>query len=234
MTRSLWALALLILVWLPVGAAWAGPVAVLYFDNQGNPALEPLRVGLAQMFVSDLKSDPTVEVVERERLQAVLDELALGHSGRVDRDTAGRIGKLLGAEYLLLGSYFELAGTLRIDARLVRVETGEVVQAAGRSGTVGEFGAMQKALVGAFLPTLGHKPEVPATAAPLQRAEGDEVARKQDAGGTSLVAPLAFSRALVALDGKKPTEARALLAEALAADPSFAPAEATLRKLDGR
>ena len=94
-------------------------VAVLYFENQGNPELEPLKVGLAQMLISDLTGTPGVAMVERTQLQAILNELELGHSGKVDPETAARVGKLLGAEYMVLGTYFEMMGTLRL-ARAAR------------------------------------------------------------------------------------------------------------------
>jgi TolB-like protein len=129
-------------------AARAGPgtLAILYFDNQGNDDLEPLKVGLAQMLITDIKTTSTVTVVERARLQEILDELELGHSGVVDPGTAAQVGKLLGAEWLLLGSYFELLGTLRVDARLVRVETGEIIHADGVHGATASFMGMEQQL----------------------------------------------------------------------------------------
>ncbi len=144
-------LALLTLLALP-GPALAGPgtLAILYFDNQGNPELEPLKVGLSQMLITDLRGTEGVTVVERAQLQAILDELELGHSGVADPDTAAQVGKLLGAEWMLLGSYFELMGTLRIDARLVRVETGEIVHAFGVNDASQAFMQMEKSIAGSF------------------------------------------------------------------------------------
>src|SRR3954462_13189584 len=50
-------------------------IGVLYFDYAGkNAELAPLSKGLAPMLISDLAAVDTVRVVERERLQAVLDE----------------------------------------------------------------------------------------------------------------------------------------------------------------
>lgn len=156
-TSSLFRLAIPCLwgLFLALSPARAAPpaVAVLYFDNQGNPDLEPLKVGLAQMLITDLQraadaqgDEPRYTVVERGRLQALLDELELGHGGVVDPDTAGRVGRLLGARWLVLGSYFELVGRLRIDARLVRVETGEIVSATGADGARGDFMDLERSL----------------------------------------------------------------------------------------
>jgi TolB-like protein len=115
--------------------AEAPTVAVLYFDYEGkNAELEPLRKGLAQMLTTDLAELDTVRVVERARLEEVLAELALGRTAKVDRASAARVGKLLGAHLLVLGSFFEIAGALRVDARVVEAETGRVVKGAGVRG----------------------------------------------------------------------------------------------------
>lgn len=150
-TLTITALALATLLVAPTRAlAGPGTLAILYFDNQGNPELEPLKVGLAQMLITDLKGTPGVTVVERARLQEILDELELGHTGVADPETAARLGKLLGAEWMLLGSYFELLGTLRIDARLVKVETGEILHAHGVNDTTRAFMEMEKSIAHSF------------------------------------------------------------------------------------
>jgi TolB-like protein len=146
--------ALLAVLALVPGTAHAGAVAVLYFENQGNPELESLKVGLAQMLVTDLGKNPQLQVVERARLQEILNELDLGHSGKVDPATAAKVGQLVGAEWLVMGSYFEVMGTMRIDARLVKVQTGEIVHAHGVDGAPKEFLQMEKGLAGSFTAAL--------------------------------------------------------------------------------
>jgi TolB-like protein len=141
------------------GAAGAGPageaphaapattIGVLYFDYAGkNAELAPLSKGLAQMLISDLAAVDTVKIVERERLQAVLDEQKLGQSGKIDNRTAARIGKLLGARYLVLGTYFDAVGAFRADARLVDVETGQIVKSVGANGKAEDFISLEQTL----------------------------------------------------------------------------------------
>src|SRR5204862_6227031 len=107
-------------------------VAVLYFDYQGkNEELALLKKGLAQMLISDLSGTDAYVVVERDRLEDVLAELKLGQSKAVDQQTAAKIGKLLGARFMILGGYFDVMGALRIDARVVEVETGKIVRSVG-------------------------------------------------------------------------------------------------------
>jgi TolB-like protein len=102
-------------------------VAVLDFTNSAlmdHAQYEPFTVGLAGMLLSELRQNRSIELVERERLRAVLDEIDLARSGRVDAATAARVGKILGADYMIFGVFvIDRRGSLRIDARAVQVET---------------------------------------------------------------------------------------------------------------
>ncbi len=245
----------------PSTAALAGPntVAILYFDNQGNDDLEPLKVGLAQMLITDLKPTEGLTVVERAQIQAILDELELGHSGKVSPDTAAKVGRLLGAEYMVMGSYFELMGTLRIDARLVKVETSEILGADGVNGGVTDFMQMEKDLAGKLQGHLakasGGATTVPAATKPKksERTRGNDGGA--DAGSTTpantetaragsaepaVIAPdpealdaaVAFSEGLIALDKKDVGTAREAFEKAVQANPNMDVAKAELAALD--
>ena len=200
-----------------------GTVAVLYFQNQGNPELEPLKVGLAQMLTTDLVGAGKARIVERTQLQAVLDELELGHSGVVDKDTAAKVGKLLGVEYMVLGSYFSLAGTLRVDARLVRVETGEVVYALGGNGVVADFLDIQRNLATGFRETIGRL--IPGVVEPLVEVVAA-------AGARPLEAVMALSEGLIALDNHELPRARESFQKAVAADPRLVEAKSQLASME--
>ena len=239
------------LVLTPTGAL-AGPdtLAILYFHNQGNPELEPLKVGLSQMLISDLKGTGGVAVVERAQLQSILDELQLGHSGVVDPDTAAQVGKLLGARWMLLGSYFELMGTLRIDARLVRVETGEIVHAHGVDGGAQAFMSLEKALAGSFREALAAQtanadpPSGPTgfADATVPLLEEDAVADATTRGGAGpdvvhpdaqeLEAAVAFSEGLIFMDRSDAPRAREAFQQALASNPALSAAREALAGLE--
>ncbi len=126
-------------------------IGVLYFDYAGkNAELAPLSKGLALMVISVRAAVDRVRVVVRQRLQAVLDEQKLGESwkksGKVDSRTAARIGKLLGARYLVLGTFFDAMGAFRADARLVDVETGQIVKSIGANGKAEDFIGLEQTL----------------------------------------------------------------------------------------
>ncbi|MBI3182290.1 MAG: hypothetical protein HYZ28_09120 [Myxococcales bacterium] len=121
-------------------AAEAPTVAILYFDYDGkNEEMAMLKKGLAQMLITDLAGGSAFRIVERARLQEIIDELNLNQTRKVDPATANKIGKLLGAKYMVVGGYFDVMGTLRVNARVMRVETSEVLGGAGSHGKPEDF-----------------------------------------------------------------------------------------------
>lgn len=225
-------------LWLPA-VALAGPntVAVLYFENKGNPELEPLKVGLAQMLVSDLTGTPGLTVVERSRLQALLDEQDLGRSGRVDATTAAQIGKLLGAEWFVWGTYVEVAGTFVLSGQLTDVDTGQILLAPTVTGKATDFVALEQQLAAKLRDDLaarvggGTRSAPSGQAAPVAAPPAATATAVVAADPDELAAALAFSEGLVHLDKKDVTRARESFEKALATDPQLAAARAELDKL---
>jgi TolB-like protein len=145
-------------------------VAVLYFDYNGkNDELAALQKGIAQMLVTSLQQTGVVEVIERERLEAVLGELKLQKGKAIDPATAVRVGKLLGVRYLVLGGYVDLLGRLRIDTRVVEVQTGRIAGTAASQGKIEEFFALHEELAGKLVAALG---AMPTSEPPARTASG--------------------------------------------------------------
>ncbi len=198
-------------------------VAVLAFDYGGkDPAFEPLREGLAQMLITDVPSFVNVSVVERVRLKALLEEQKLGKSGKVDSSTAARLGKLLGARFLVLGNYFDLAQSMRIDARIVEVETGKIVRAVGVSGAGSDFLALEQDLAG----KLGD-----AIMAALPQLEKTSPRARSKPAKVKSSTVATYGRALLALDDGKKSEAKTLLKNVVAEAPEFELAKSDLNAL---
>jgi TolB-like protein len=122
-------------------------VAVLYFDNNtGSAEYDGVGKGMAAMMITDLAAVPQLRVVEREHLSSVLGEMELQHSKYFDPETAVKAGRLVGAEYILAGSMTSLRRDIRIDTRVIRVETGEIVKAAKVTGKEDKFFDLQQKL----------------------------------------------------------------------------------------
>ncbi len=62
-------------------------------------------------------------IVERAMIKKVLDELSLGQTGLIDADMAVKVGKLLGAEKVLVGSVSKVDEEFVLNWRLIDVET---------------------------------------------------------------------------------------------------------------
>ena len=133
----------------------AKSIAVLYYRNQtGNPTFAPLRKGMTVMLITDLtklrdfEEHRDLQVVERTRLQAVLEEIELGKTGLVDIDTAPRVGKLLGARYLASGDILKGSVTdLRMDPSMMDVPGDEIFEQASAEGDLADLISMEKAIL---------------------------------------------------------------------------------------
>jgi len=120
--------------------------------------------GIADMLITDLVNTGKFSVVERERLEEILQEQQLGVEGVTSAATAAKIGRVLGVQLFVFGSVTEfnierkevslpIVGKVveararcALNARLVNVETSEimaVMEGSGRKSQQGvEFGTM--------------------------------------------------------------------------------------------
>jgi TolB-like protein len=242
-------------------AAAKDTLAVLYFESsEMNPELSGLKVGLAQMLITDLAGSGEFTVVEREQLQAILDEQKLGHEGITEPGTAAKIGKLLGAQKMLMGGYFKLGATFRVDARLVDVETSKIIASKGVNGRVEEFLAIEAQLAdftrdamvsngrvrggSSTVPTSTRPAPAPApTPAPAGKRDGND--GSGDAGGSgsgdavaiaapdpkAIEAAMAFSDGLIFMDAGDEPKARESFEKAIAASDALEDAKTALAKL---
>ena len=89
---------------------------------------------VADLTLANLGGAAGLDLVERQSLDAVLRELNLSASGLVRAKHAVRVGKLVRADWFLLGSSFVLNGTNSIVVRVVDARTGIMVEAGVFSG----------------------------------------------------------------------------------------------------
>jgi len=106
-------------------------LAILVFENGafGKDArdYDGLSKSVPSFLVTDMASNPNIRVIERDQVQKLVDEQKLVTDGHVDKGSAIKVGKLLGAQHMIFGSYtVDPKGNFRIDARSVNVETGEI------------------------------------------------------------------------------------------------------------
>lgn len=125
----------------------AKTIAISYFDNSsGDAKYNALSKGIADMLITDLSKVKGVNIVEREKLEKLIQEIKLGQSKYFDPATAQKLGKGLGAQNILTGSFYFLDNTLRIDARLIDVQTGGIILAEQVTGNKNSFFSLHQQL----------------------------------------------------------------------------------------
>ncbi len=130
-------------------------VAILYFGNRtGQAANDPLRKGIPLMLITDLSTIKELEVVERVRFQALAEEMNLGASGLVESGTEPRVGKLLGARWIVGGDLTGSETALKADARVLDVPKDAIVGQPSASGDVTDLFNIEKTLLFGLLKEL--------------------------------------------------------------------------------
>jgi TolB-like protein len=99
---------------------------------------------IRETVTSDLREVPGLKVIERDRIDQVLVEQNL-QARRTDLDAVAtvRLGTLLGASLLVAGAYQRAGTHVRLTARVVKVETGEILGTAKVDGASSDFLSLQ-------------------------------------------------------------------------------------------
>lgn len=123
-------------------------LAVLPFKplSAGAGNVPGYEEGIVRILEKALASSRDFDLVERADIDKVISELQLTRDRQFDQSTVARIGRLVGATQLLLGSYFTIGKTLRIDARIVDAETGRILSSTAREGDPENISALVTAI----------------------------------------------------------------------------------------
>ena len=204
-----------------VSSALAATVAVLPLDKgAGGAAYDGLGTALAGMLTTDLSNAPGLQLVERTRLDALLAEIDLGKTGFLDDASAQKLGKGLGAEFVVVGSWSVVGERFLLDARLVGVENARVVKAARADGALDTFVDVEKQLVTGLLDGLA-----------ITLAEDTRKKLLAAAPTRDFDAFAAYSQGVALRDSGKIAEAQQAFGVAIAEDPAFADAKSALGSL---
>ena len=186
-------------------------LAVMDFTNTSvdeKERFDPMQQGFASMMINYLEGSTDLKVIERERIQWLLDELELQRQpGIVDQESAVRTGKLLGATSVLFGAFTVHGKQMWLSARLVKVETGEILLAEQIFGNKDDFFELVEDLSDQVTEAIGVE---------LASASGGSEESR------SLDAVLSYSQGLGLIEQEKYQEAYDKFLEALEYDPSYA------------
>lgn len=137
----------LLVISVSAGAADGAALAVVdFYDmtdekaDMGPQVSENIRTALA--------ASGYYRTIERSQMESVLDEKKFHYSDLVNPETASDFGKFVGARYVMVGSITQLGSLYAINARVVDVETADVVAASQAKGdSIDDFGDMIDSLV---------------------------------------------------------------------------------------
>lgn len=142
-----------------LGTEKIGPrsIGILPFEVKPlDTALVALSYGLADLLTTDLAQSKKLQVVDRVQINAVLREIGLVESGRVDSSTAPRVGKLIQARRLVLGHLgWTPKGELGLNVHIADVPTGDVRTAVSARTTIDDILRAEKQLALEIFDKLG-------------------------------------------------------------------------------
>jgi DNA-binding winged helix-turn-helix (wHTH) protein/Flp pilus assembly protein TadD len=193
----------------PVEVPAPPTVAVLDFENvSGDGALAWLSSGIAETITNDLRAG-TPRIIDRVRVNEALRQAG--------RDLAA-LGKALGIDRAVVGSFQRAGGRLRITARIIDAVTGECLADAKADGPLDDVFDLQDRIVSQFIEALGSgKP------GPAERRHYRET--------SSLEAYQAFTEGRVRLESLDAALVAGAIADferAIALDPRYAAAHVGL------
>ena len=188
-----------------------------------------------------MASNPAMRIVERDRIQSILQEQALVQSKTIDAQTAVRIGKLLGAQYMITGGFMsDGKGTLLVTSRVISVETGAITNPVKLQSKADDV----LGLIGQLSTKLNTELKLPA----LSRQTGDADVKKPVSTGANpagtkqagnaakpqkldVKTALLYSKALDEQDSGNSRKAAELYRAVLQKFPDFGPAQQNLAKV---
>jgi eukaryotic-like serine/threonine-protein kinase len=193
-------------------------VAVLGFKNlTGKPDEAWLSTALSEMLTTEMAAGGRLRTLSGEDVAQSKVNLSVADTDSLGRDTLVRIHKNLGCDFVVLGSYLDFAGQVRLDLRVQDANVGETVVAVSEVGTESQLLDLVSRSGQRLREGLGEAPVLPADAAAVKAlSPSNPVANKLYAQGLSR---------LRVFDG---SAARGFLQDAIATDPNFALAHSAL------
>ncbi len=132
-------------------------IAVVNFDGSHLDAeTAPIAVGLAEFTSADLAKVKDLKVVERLKIDLIMDELALSKTGFIDPSSAPRFGRLLGTNRIVTGSLLGIGEEgFRLDGIIVNTADSAAMLTRANEGDLKDIFSIQKQFVFGLIDELG-------------------------------------------------------------------------------
>jgi TolB-like protein len=102
-------------------------LAIADFDSDKESKKHNLGFAVSEIITEEVQKSGKYVLVEKKNINKIIGALELGQTGLYDSDKISSIGKLINAQYLVVGSVTKFAGFYRVSVRVVEVRTGSIV-----------------------------------------------------------------------------------------------------------
>jgi TolB-like protein len=192
-------------------------VAIMPYFNNGSVLnhadYDALGKGIADVLITELAGNSALRVIERDHVQQVLDEQNLGASPRIDKETAAKVGRIVGVHHMIFGGFIiDPKGVMRLDVRSVNVETSVVEHVETVTDKSENLLAILSTLADKLNKGLKLPPMPGGAVRPAVAPEATKPGRWRDL--------IIYARAEDANDKKQPAQALALYKDFLAKSPT--------------
>lgn len=110
-------------------------IGIIEFQSLNEEAKkDDLGKIVSEMLTTSFVNSDSFKIIEREQLEKVMQEFQLSQSGIIDTSYAKQIGKITGADAIVTGSVTKIGDDLRLDARIIDVESGIILTAEKSEG----------------------------------------------------------------------------------------------------
>ncbi len=193
-------------------------VAIMGFKNlSGRADTAWLSTAFSEMLATELGAGEQLRMVPRETVARTRIDLGLLDAENVPISALERVRKNLGSGLVLVGSYLDGGGTVRLDVRLQDTSTEETVATASETGAEAHVAELASRTGMRLRERLG-----------LSSISGVEAQQIQAALPTNPEAIRFYYQGLESLQAMDALAGRDLLQRALAAEPSYPLAHAAL------
>ena len=151
-------------------SSWGGTYSQINIQN-GRSRLKEIELpDLTDIFIRHLSGSGKFTILERTKADKVLGEIVMSEAGLTDPASAVKKGKMLGAEYLAIGTVFQAdlgfdireipyteqqqvrdKGVIRVELRIIETATGKIVSSVIGEGIAVKTTSVKKKVYGARL-----------------------------------------------------------------------------------
>ncbi len=196
-------------------------VAVLGFKNlTGKPDQAWLSTALSEMLNTELAAGDKLRTIPGENVASTKLDMKLPDAETLAPTTLAKLNRILGADVVVLGSYLDIAGQIRVDVRVEDTSGGNKVAEFSETGTEAQLFDLVRELGETVREKCG------AGTVTVQEASSIRAAQPGNPEAAKL-----YSQALDEIRSFDVIPARDLLSQAIAADPGFALAHEALAEV---